>query len=240
MSLAMPLQPKFSRRFRPRFWPSVAALTMFALMLAAGNWQLQRAEYKLQRQASLEANLALPPVDLARIVPDEALLYRQVEAQGEWLPQQAILIDNKVYRGVAGYQLVMPFRIAGSGRIILVKRGWLARSRYVAGLVQEFGSGRLLRGVAVIPSERHFELSGNTVSGNVWQNLSLARYRQQTGLQVAPIVVEERSSTADGLVRDWPAPDAGVDKHRGYAFQWFCMAATVAGLYAFYSCKRSG
>lgn len=26
------------------------------------------------------------------------------------------------------------------------------------------------------------------------------------------------------MVRDWPAPALGVDKHRGYAFQWYALA----------------
>ena len=235
----MPVQFRGRRRLRARFWPTVAAALLFSLMLLAGNWQLGRAQQKLQRQAALQANLLQPPVDLGRVAPNENLLYRRVEASGSWLPQHAILIDNKVYHGVVGYQLLMPFRIAASGRIVLVKRGWLERSRYVAGLVQEFGGSGPLRGVAVIPAERYYELSSDTVSGNIWQNLSLSRYHQHTGQAVAPIVVEEHSTASDGLVRDWPAPDAGVDKHRGYAFQWFCMAATVAGLYVFYSCKRS-
>jgi hypothetical protein len=29
----------------------------------------------------------------------------------------------------------------------------------------------------------------------------------------------------DGLVRSWIEPSEGVDKHRGYAFQWFLLAA---------------
>ena len=236
----MPVQFWGRRRLRARFWPTVAAALLFSLMLLAGNWQLGRAQQKLQRQAALQANLLQPPVDLGRVAPNENLLYRRVEASGSWLPQHAILIDNKVYHGVVGYQLLMPFRIAASGRIVLVKRGWLARSRYVAGLVQEFAGGEQLRGVAVIPPQRYLELSPDTVSGSVWQNLSLPRYRQQTGLDVAPIVIEESSAAVDGLVRDWPAPDAGVDKHHAYAFQWFCMAACVAGLYVFYTVQRRG
>lgn len=240
MNIAMPVPIRTRSHLRRRFWPTVAAALLFSLMLIAGNWQLGRAEQKLQRQASLEANLVLPPVNLGSAAVSDSLLYRRVEASGKWLPQQAILIDNKVYRGVVGYQLVMPFEIAATGQIVLVKRGWLARSSYVARLVQEFAGGNQLQGVAVIPSERYLELSQDTISGSVWQNLSLARYRQHSGLNVAPIVVEEYSTAADGLVRDWPAPDAGVDKHRAYAFQWFCMAACVAGLYVFYSCQRRG
>jgi surfeit locus 1 family protein len=26
-------------------------------------------------------------------------------------------------------------------------------------------------------------------------------------------------------VRDWPAPALGVERHKGYAFQWYALAA---------------
>lgn len=48
-------------------------------------------------------------------------------------------------------------------------------------------------------------------------------------------VVQQTSSAADGLVRDWPAPSAGVDRHRGYAVQWYALAALAAGLSAWYA-----
>ena len=65
-------------------------------------------------------------------------------------------------------------------------------------------------------------------AGSVWQNLDLARYAEATGLTLLPIVVEQtrRSTAATTLVRDWPAPDAGVEKHRIYMVQWFAFAAT--------------
>ena len=40
---------------------------------------------------------------------------------------------------------------------------------------------------------------------------------------------EERD---DGLVRDWPDPGSGVEKHLGYAFQWYALAVLAAGLWA--------
>jgi surfeit locus 1 family protein len=27
------------------------------------------------------------------------------------------------------------------------------------------------------------------------------------------------------MVRDWPAPSLGVEKHQGYAFQWYALSA---------------
>jgi cytochrome oxidase assembly protein ShyY1 len=68
----------------------------------------------------------------------------------------------------------------------------------------------------------------------VWQVLDLARYRQQSGLPVADFVVQQAGGTDDGLVRDWPRPDAGADRHRAYALQWYALAALAAGLTGWY------
>jgi cytochrome oxidase assembly protein ShyY1 len=28
-------------------------------------------------------------------------------------------------------------------------------------------------------------------------------------------------------MRDWPVPSSGIDTHRGYAFQWYALAAAA-------------
>ena len=40
-----------------------------------------------------------------------------------------------------------------------------------------------------------------------------------------PFFLEQRDGADDGLVRDWPAHDALLDKHRIYAGQWYALAA---------------
>jgi surfeit locus 1 family protein len=35
----------------------------------------------------------------------------------------------------------------------------------------------------------------------------------------------------------WPRPDAGVERHRGYAFQWYSLAALIAGLTVYFGGK---
>jgi cytochrome oxidase assembly protein ShyY1 len=42
-----------------------------------------------------------------------------------------------------------------------------------------------------------------------------------------PFVIEQLSDTRDGLIRDWPRPSTGIDRHLGYAFQWYALAATA-------------
>jgi cytochrome oxidase assembly protein ShyY1 len=56
-----------------------------------------------------------------------------------------------------------------------------------------------------------------------------ARVAAASGLQLQPFVLEQVSPDgSEGvLLRDWPKPDLGVDKHRGYAFQWYALALTA-------------
>ena len=43
-------------------------------------------------------------------------------------------------------------------------------------------------------------------------------------------LADTRGAPSEGLRRAWPAVNVGVDKHYGYAFQWFALAALVAAL----------
>jgi cytochrome oxidase assembly protein ShyY1 len=78
-------------------------------------------------------------------------------------------------------------------------------------------------------------------AGAIVQNADVAQVAAASGLQLQPFVLEQTS--ADGsegaLLRDWPRPDLGVDKHRGYAFQWYALALT-AFLFFIISGFRSG
>jgi surfeit locus 1 family protein len=47
--------------------------------------------------------------------------------------------------------------------------------------------------------------------------------------------LQQTSAAADGRVREWPAPAAGIDRHRGYALQWYSLAGLAAGLTAWYA-----
>jgi len=57
---------------------------------------------------------------------------------------------------------------------------------------------------------------------------------------VLPIVIEQTSAldAHDRLLRDWPAPDLGADRHRIYMVQWFLFAALAAGLWGYFAWPR--
>lgn len=67
------------------------------------------------------------------------------------------------------------------------------------------------------------------------QNLDLENFRAETQLPLrTDVTLLQTGKASEGLQRDWPAPTLGIEKHYGYAFQWFGLAALVAILYVWF------
>ena len=73
--------------------------------------------------------------------------------------------------------------------------------------------------------------TGVSPGGNVRQNLDIGAYAAETGLALQPLVIEQHSDAADGLLRDWPRADLGIEKNESYALQWYSLAALSALLF---------
>jgi len=221
-------------RFEPKLVTTLAAAAGIGLALALANWQLNRAHEKERLAAKLEALARDAPISLTSgEMKAEDLEWRRVAVSGRFAPRYAVFIDNRIRRGVAGYHVVMPLAIGGGSRYVLVNRGWIAGSpdrtqlpetRTPEGTVQ-------ITGLAVPPSRRFLELSTQVAERNVWQNLTLERYRQAFPIALQPVVIQQESPLDDGLAREWDPPDLGVNKHYGYAFQWLALAVVVLVFY---------
>ena len=210
-------------------------------MLALAGWQLGRAHEKEAARARLNVLAKGPAVTLsATEVKAEDLLWRQVTVSGRFEPKYAVYLDNRVYHGVPGYHVVMPLAIGGGNRYVLVDRGWIAGSGDRSRLPQvKTPEGTVeITGLAVVPGRRFLELSTNVNEGNVWQNLTLERYRRAVPIALQPVLIQQESPLDDALTRDWPPPDLGVEKHYGYAFQWLALAVTLFAIYCVTHVKR--
>jgi surfeit locus 1 family protein len=226
----------------PGLIPTIAAAIALALTLSAAKWQFDRAAYKASLQADYMARQAAPPWRLQDGMGDvDALRFRRVEASGEFLPEHGIYLDNRVREGVAGYEVIMPLRLAGSGQAVLVNRGWVARGARRADVpaVQTPPGDVVLTGTVVVPREEVFELSATTIEGRIWQNLVLSRYRASTGLDVADFVIQQDGDGGDGLLRRWTQPNYGIDTHRTYAVQWLIFASLIVFFYVYYGFIRA-
>jgi len=225
--------------FNPGRWPTAAAAALIALTLYLGVWQTHRGDEKQERQRLLEARIRETPVVLTGSVESaEPLLYRRVRVVGEYNAAGQIYLDNQVLHERAGYFVVTPLALR-DGAEVLVNRGWIARGlAYPEPPPAPAPVGSVeVTGLATLPPARFLEL-GQAVSGNVWQNLTIARYREATKSKVLPVIVLSDAPGA-GLEAVHETPDAGVAKHREYALTWFSLAATALALWLGLNVKRA-
>lgn len=228
-------------QFAPGLWPTLAAAFFFVLTVSLGNWQTGRAEYKRGLQARYDTAAEHPPVHVgSELLDPDTLLYRRLEAEGEFDPKHEILLDNRVLDGVAGYHVLTPLRVAGGHTAILVNRGWVATGPDRSQLPQVPTPVGLvgIEGIAIEPQSRYFEFAGAAPEGRVWQNLDFERYALTTGLELQPVLLLQTSELDDGLLRRWPRPDTGVATHVAYALQWYGLAATLVVLWLVLNTRR--
>jgi surfeit locus 1 family protein len=224
--------------FRPRGWALAAAAAACAAGVALGNWQAGRAAEKRALGAQLERSLASAPVELRADLPAiEELVWKHVTARGRFVDEHTVYLDNKLRRGRAGYEVLTPLRLDGTH--VLVNRGWVPapRTRDILPVVPTPQGEIRVAGLALARIPRALD-AGPPAPGKVRQNVDLDRLAKETGLRLMPLVIEQHSSAPDGLMREWPRPDAGVEKHQSYALQWYSLAALAVVLFVVLSFRR--
>ncbi|CAN7561125.1 SURF1 family protein [Massilia sp. LjRoot122] len=232
--------------FHFRLIPFIATFLIALLGIALGNWQQGRAAQKLAVQEKLAALAVEAPVALgATLTPAAALEYRRVSITGEFVADWPLFLANRPMAGRPGYYLVMPFKIAGSHTHVLVMRGWLPREAEY-GKLPAFATpaGTLtIEGIVVASAGQVMALGDATplAPKAIVQNIDPKGVSRATGLVLQPFFVQQTGpDQPDGaLLRVWPSPSSGIDKHRGYAFQWYALAA-MAILFFVITGFRSG
>ncbi|MCU0967672.1 MAG: SURF1 family protein [Rubrivivax sp.] len=226
----------------------VATIAAVAATARLGLWQLDRAAQKQALQAALEERRRLPTLDTAGLAADpseaEAQHHRAARVEGRWLATHTVYLENRQMEGRPGFFVVTPLLLA-DGSAVLVQRGWLPRdpadrTRVTApptpdGVVA-------VEGRIAPPPARLYEFD-SAASGAIRQNLDVDAFSREIDRPLRPVSLVQQDAAGgevpvDGLLRRWPAPAAGVHKHHGYAFQWFALAALVAGLYVWFQLVR--
>ncbi|MRX09813.1 SURF1 family protein [Pseudoduganella sp. FT25W] len=222
--------------FRFKLIPFIATVLVVALGIQLGNWQERRAAEKIALQGRLADGAAAAPLVLDGVPQAaDAVAWRRITVTGEFVRNWPVYLDNRPYQGRAGFYLLMPFKIAGSNMHVLVARGWLPRDPAVRDKLPAYATpdGTVtLQGVARLNAGHVMELgSTQPLAPNaIVQNADPLQLARDSGLTMQPFVVEQAGPAQPSgddarMVRDWPAPSLGVEKHQGYAFQWYVLSA---------------
>lgn len=229
-----------SRLLQPRFVVlTLATVLMVALTFSLGQWQLRRAAEKQALQAAIDAQKRLPALDERALAATENiadLMHREAQLRGRWQAAHTVYLDNRPMDGKSGFWVVTPLLLADSPQAVLVQRGWVPRDFTDRTRLPEVATPPgvvTVAGRMAPPPSKLYEFEG-AAQGRIRQNLDLAAFSAETGLPLLPVSLLQTGAASEGLLRNWAAPNTGVDKHYGYAFQWFALCALLVGLYVWF------
>lgn len=230
-------------QFRPRLWPSLAALVAFAVLLSLGTWQIERLQWKEDLIAQRSAQLAAPPEVLPAQSPNWAALdFRKVSTRGTFRHDLEQLFGASTYQGELGHHVLTPL-VRAEGSAVLVDRGWVPADRAHPAARRE---GQIEDPVTITGIARYrgddqagWFTPANQPEDLMWFSYDLPALEQALGLPLLPVVIE-----ADDRPNPGGLPIGGLTRialpnnHLQYAITWYGLALTLVGVYLAFSIQR--
>ena len=212
-----------------RIVPPLAALMLTVLFAVLGNWQLNRAAEKEALAEMFDDDA--PHVSISDI--KEVTPYQRISAQGRFLGERQILIDNIIRNSRVGYFVITALEYDIGQPLLIVNRGWIEKPRDVKTRedISVAGDWRSLQGRAGHLPRVGIRSGEAFMNGNDWPRVSvyptLDDVSVQLGREVLPYALLLGAEEYDGFLRNWQPRQAGPMMHYGYAFQWFALCLTV-------------
>jgi cytochrome oxidase assembly protein ShyY1 len=212
-------------------------------MLALGFWQLERMEQKQQRLLNIVQKQELTPVHPADMTPEgDDIRDLPVRFEGQLDSQHVVFLDNQVFQGVVGYQVLAP--VTSRNINILVNLGWVADMTYRQSLpnVELPSVTEVYQGRIALPSKNPMVLETATAK-DVFplrlQKLDLDLIAQAMNKDLLPFIVQLEAPTYSQFSRDWKPVVMSPEKHLGYAIQWFGLAIVAVFIFLIVLVRRS-
>ena len=212
--------------------PSILITATFAFLVSLGFWQLERADDKRSIEVSIkQANTG--SVEL--IKKEEGLQskeYYEVRLQGKYLSDKQFIYDNQIVDQVSGYYVLTPYALEGQSKAILINRGfipWNGRRDKLADIV----IGQETREIKVQISKpiKRMELKPSEVGIQfpvLIQSIDLQDMADRAKVNFSSVIGLLDASASNGFIRKWEPYTGSIEKHIGYAVQWFLMALVLA------------
>ena len=136
-----------------------------------------------------------------------------------------------------GFFVVTPL-LTSSHEYVLVERGWIPRdfmNRKNLALI-DTPAGTVTIDARHMPDPTPPAVFGKEAASEhpIVASIDLTTLGKALPNKAYKGMVQQVGGASEGLVRNWYEPASGVEKHYGYAFQWFAMCATVLGLYLWF------
>ena len=211
--------------------PSILILATMAFLASLGFWQLDRADQKRTIEASIQkANTGV--VEL--IVNQNELLnkeYYEVRLQGSYISDKQFIYDNQIVDQASGYYVLTPFVLKGQSNAIMINRGfipWNGRRDQLADIAVDSASREIK--IQVSNPIKRIELKTSDISNQfpvLIQAIDFDVIEEISSTSIVHVIGHLDPASADGFVRKWEPYTGSIEKHIGYAIQWFLMALVL-------------
>lgn len=229
--------------FRPTYKACFLLLLGLVIFIRLGLWQWHRAEDK-QHLLDVASAASAKPAVLSSANQPSLSAFQAVTAQGHYIQDKIILLDNRFYQHRVGYEVLVPFR-TDDGQMVLVNLGWLAATpnRAILPKVPLLKGKAELAGHIYYPSSKAWTLGQNINNHGQWplviEQIDFQQLQQATDLNLAPFILRLDENQPNALVREWPVVTMTPAKHRGYALQWFCFAFVAVIIFIVLNTERT-
>lgn len=233
------------RRFQFRPFLSVATLFAFIALVTLGVWQLHRLEWKQELVAKIEARVAAEPISfdeaMARYGAGEDMAYTPVYVDGAFIHEKEAHVFG-TWEAKPGYYVFTPVR--SDAGMVYVNRGFapqafkdatrrseaqLAFSGRITGL---FRTEERPRGVSAWVTPK------NLPAQNQWHVRAPALFAAYAGLEAPSAYIDSNGAENPS---QWPKGGTTRvefnNRHMEYALTWFGLAATLIGVWFFFSLR---
>ena len=227
-------------------WKLTLLVAIFLpVTLKLGFWQLDREQEKLAIMSLYESRQLAAPVPLDELNLSEDLQYMPVSFTGNTDNQQIFLLDNRIYQGKVGYEVIQPV-ISATGETVFLNRGWVAQGEYRTQLPDVPGLARIqgYKATVYVPVGNQIVLTDDLMSSGwpkVIQVADVAEMARAAGIEgrLFPYMVRIEDGIDGALTRYWPVINLGPEMHRGYAVQWFAMSLMLLIIFGYYSTRSA-
>ncbi len=218
---------------RPRFFiPAFLIIATLVLLITLGFWQLDRADEK----RAIEDQIANANAGDVELITSLDLLsdkeYYHVLLRGSYIKDKQFIYDNQIVDQIPGYYVLTPFVLKGDSRAILINRGfipWNGRRDQIADI--DIAEKITEVKVQISKPVKRIELKTSQIKRDfpvLIQALDLAEMSAIASLDFANIVGLLSPESENGFVRKWEPYTGSIERHIGYAIQWFLMALVLS------------
>jgi len=218
---------------RSRFFiPASLIIATLVLLISLGFWQLDRADEK----RAIEDQIASANSGDEEFVTSVEFLkdkeYYHVRLQGSYIGDKQFIYDNQIVDQISGYYVLTPFILKGASKAVLINRGfipWSGRRDKLANV--DIGEKLTEAKVQISIPIKRMELKVSETTGDfpvLIQALNLDEMSTIASLDFASAVGLLSPESENGFVRQWEPYTGSIERHIGYAIQWFLMAFVLA------------